>query len=246
METPAATNRSVAAFGSVGMARMLESMRVAQMVARLPEAIYDPGVDPLLQQAAVECFFAHVRSLIEFLKVKPSDSRDFNAGDILSGWAPSVDAAKQARLTNDWLNASRQVMHFSKERVRSEIGPATAVPIDRASLDRMADDVLSVWDDYATQLNHPASAKRADSPSETPAMAEPQPVDRAGYRPIRGRLREVSRVQLSTCPHFSAIGNQPSRIGSGWRVRAADMPVGPPAQPGHADCVAAARMRRRS
>ncbi|MGW6332451.1 hypothetical protein [Nocardia rhamnosiphila] len=158
MENPAPTNRSVAAFGSVGMARMLESMRVAQMVARLPEAIYDPRVDPLLQQAAVECFFAHVRSLIEFLK----DSRDFDAGDILSGWTPSVDAAKQARLKNDWLNASRQVMHFSKERVTSEIGQATAVPIDRASLDRMADDVLSVWDDYATQLNHPASPKRAD------------------------------------------------------------------------------------
>ena len=40
----------------------------------------------------------------------------------------------------------------------------------------------------------------------------PQPVDRAECRPIGVRLREVSRVRLSSCPHFSVIEYQPSRV----------------------------------
>ncbi|MFE3280809.1 hypothetical protein [Nocardia sp. NPDC059239] len=147
---------------SVRVARMMETLRVAEMVSRLPDAVYAPEVDPLLQQAGLESFFNCVRSLIEFLELRRPKPSDFSATDVLPTWSPTVDAATSARLQDDWLNASRQVMHFSKDRVRSEAGPAVEVPSDAASLHRMADDVLGVWDQYADQVGHPLCPKRAD------------------------------------------------------------------------------------
>ncbi|MEU2014051.1 hypothetical protein [Nocardia sp. NPDC019302] len=137
---------------NVPFARMQEAMRVAEMVSRLPDAIFAPDLEPLMHHAAIECFFVHVRGLIEFLGLKVPKQSEFSAADVHPTWVPPTDPARHARLQADWLNASRHVMHFSKERVKSETGPAVDVPADEASLRRMADDVLFVWDELSDQI----------------------------------------------------------------------------------------------
>jgi hypothetical protein len=58
-----------------------EARRVAEMVEKLPAVSYASDTAPLMQQAGVECFFVYVRSMIEFLGVKP-ESRDRKASDL--------------------------------------------------------------------------------------------------------------------------------------------------------------------
>jgi|HubBroStandDraft_3_1064219.scaffolds.fasta_scaffold1032909_2 hypothetical protein len=52
-----------ASFPSPLASLAMEVRRVAEMIEKLPAACYADGVAPLLQQAGVECFFVHVRSL---------------------------------------------------------------------------------------------------------------------------------------------------------------------------------------
>ena len=44
-------------------ATQFEAWRLAEMVHRLPAVIHDPTTPELLKEAALECFFVHVRTL---------------------------------------------------------------------------------------------------------------------------------------------------------------------------------------
>jgi len=95
------------------------------MVHRLPAVIHDPNTPELLKQAALECFFVHVRTLIEFLGgVRPKNSLDRSAQDTLTNtsWTPRLNAPLKARLNDHWQMASQHLLHFSKNA--SAISPA--------------------------------------------------------------------------------------------------------------------------
>jgi hypothetical protein len=118
--------------------------------------IHHPNTPELLKQAALECFFVHVRTLIEFLGgVRPKDSRDWSAQDTLTNtsWTPRLDAPLKARLNDHWEMASQHLVHFSKKRVVDQSGHYVEPKTDRSDLDAIADDVLGVWDQYATESN---------------------------------------------------------------------------------------------
>jgi hypothetical protein len=133
-----------------------EARRIAEMVDRLPAVIWDMDNSELIRQAALECFFVHVRTLIEFLGIRAPDPRDRSARDTLANtnWTPTLDAGLRARLDADWEMVSQHLVHFSKARVLDETGRAVVPSTDRSALERIANDVLAVWDQYATESNH--------------------------------------------------------------------------------------------
>jgi hypothetical protein len=125
------------------------------MIEKLPAVCYANGVVPLLQQAGVECFFVHVRSMIEFLGIK-TDSRDRSAKDILPSWSPPTqggpEAATWTKLYDHWETASKHVMHFSQLRTKQDNGTQVSVPAEQADLEAIADDVFIVWDRFAEEV----------------------------------------------------------------------------------------------
>lgn len=133
-----------------------EAWRIAEMVHRLPVVICDPDTPELLKQAALECFFTHVRTLIEFLGgVRPKSSLDLSAQDTLTNasWTANLDPPLKARLDDHWQMASQHLVHFSKNRVIDTNGHYAEPKTDRQDLEAIADDVLGVWDQYATESN---------------------------------------------------------------------------------------------
>src|SRR5271166_1352032 len=115
-----------------------EAHRSAEMVDRLPAAIFAQGISPLMQLAGMESFFAQARTLIEFLLVKPAGRGDWTARHTLgsnSTWAPNVGALLEKKLITTWTLASQHLMHFSSSR---------AVPLNygQADLEQIADEVL--------------------------------------------------------------------------------------------------------
>jgi hypothetical protein len=128
-----------------------EARRVAEMIEKLPAACYANGVAPLLQQAGVECFFVHVRSMIEFLGVKP-ETRDRKASDLLPNWTPPVDRPTRTRLMGHWTTASQHVMHFGQVRTKQEDGTQVRVAVEQADLEAIADDVLALCDQFAEEV----------------------------------------------------------------------------------------------
>jgi hypothetical protein len=125
------------------------------MVEKLPAVCYDNGAVPLLQQAGVECFFVHVRALLEFLGIK-TDSRDRSAVDILPSWSPpqeiGAEAAVWAQLNGYWVTASRHVMHFTQFRTKGDDGTLARVAIEQTDLEAIANDVLALWDRFADEV----------------------------------------------------------------------------------------------
>ncbi len=94
--------------------------------------------------------------------------------------------------------------------------------------------------------NHALTRRMSGFMHEFEADSEPRPVDRAGCRPIRLRLREVSRGQLSSCPAlFGYAKSAPDRrvaVAAG-RV-AADAPPCSEFRAERRSAAAAARMGR--
>ncbi len=129
-----------------------EASRVAEMIEKLPAVCYANGVVPLLQQAGVECFFVHVRSMIEFLGVKPA-AQDRAASDLLPNWTPPVDQPTRTRLERYWLTASQHVMHFGQVRTKQHGGTQVSVPVEQADLEAIANDVLALWDQFAEDVD---------------------------------------------------------------------------------------------
>lgn len=139
----------------------MEAWRVAEMVNALPREVHDPTLPSLAQQACLDSFFVNVRALIEFLEIKPA-AKDFAASTVLPGWKPRVDAAEKQRLIDVWAVASHQLVHFGSHRVKHDDGTSMPVDVSLEALDRIADDVLTVWDQYATKLDNSWSPRRAD------------------------------------------------------------------------------------
>jgi hypothetical protein len=133
----------------------MEASRVAEMVEKLPAVSSASGVLPLLQQAGVECFFTHVRSMIEFLGIRPQ-SGDRSALDILPSWSPPTengpDAATWTKLNGHWMTATKHVMHFTQLRTKQDDGTQVSVAVEQADLEAIANDVLALWDQLAEDI----------------------------------------------------------------------------------------------
>jgi hypothetical protein len=117
----------------------------------------------LIRQAAGECFFVHVRTLIEFLGIRPPDPRDRSARDTLTNtnWPPTLDAALRARLDADWQMVSQHLVHFSKARVVDETAASSCRAPTAVPWERIANDVHEVWDQNATASNTLLAPHRA-------------------------------------------------------------------------------------
>lgn len=140
-------------FPSSGTALAIEATKVAEMVHRLPSLVNNSAVVQLLQQAALDSFFISVRALVEFLGVHPAP-RDRSAGNLLSTWTPPADQPLLDRLEDHWGIASRHVMHFGQTRTKAEDGTVEKVGVETADLERIADDVLTVWDAFVDAVDN--------------------------------------------------------------------------------------------
>jgi len=170
-----------------------EASRSAEMVQCLPEAIFaQDDISQLMQLAAMELFFAHARTLIEFLLVRPaSDRSDWNARDTLgsdSTWSPDIDSLLKRKLIASWTLASQHVMHFSN-------GRAVSLPQGQADLKEIADEVLLVWDQFAEASNHPDVPHCADFSTFRP-VTDGSAAYRAARHNRRLRLRGGFRCLL--------------------------------------------------
>jgi hypothetical protein len=138
-----------------------EAHRIAEMVDVLPGVIFAPHTSELLCYAGMECFFGSVRTLIEFLLIKPTE----RAGDLTtrhtlcssrSMWEPKyADPYLKGRLGGTWALASKHQAHFTISR------PAE-LRFSEQDLRQIADEVLTVWDQFATASNHPDVPHRAN------------------------------------------------------------------------------------
>lgn len=120
----------------------------AAMIERLPAACFAPGVPGVLQLASIEGFYANARSLIEFLghRSKPHDS---SAKDIDPSWQFPSDPATVKKLESHWQSATKHAVHYTKERVQ------TFVEVNEQTMKNIADDVLTVWDQFAANAPDP-------------------------------------------------------------------------------------------
>jgi hypothetical protein len=149
------TSSASASLPSFGVALALEATKVAEMIEKLPTICYpkDGAIVPLLQQAGVESFFVNVRCLLEFLGIHPAE-RDRSARDLLgSGWKPPVDKPTQDRLHEHWRIATQHTVHFGQVRTKAKDGTVETVPVERADLEAIADDVLTLWDKFVAEIN---------------------------------------------------------------------------------------------
>ncbi|WP_163751334.1 hypothetical protein [Mycolicibacterium helvum] len=134
--------------------------QIAEMLDVLPDAIFRKGASELWQQVGIDAFFSYARTLIEFLMVRPTgDDGDLTAHDVLgtTTWLPDyqADPRLHERLLTVWDLSSKQQGHFS-------IGRAAALVMGRPELDEIADDVLTIWDQFAQTANHPDTPTRAN------------------------------------------------------------------------------------
>jgi hypothetical protein len=170
------------------------------MVAQLPAVITDPQYPAVVRQAALDSFYVHVRTLIEYLEVpKPPQSSprppDFKASGYVQGWTPPTDTARNARLNDYWTDASKHVVHFSQ--VRPLEGEKTDVEI-RA----IADDVLAVWQDLhivATPSDGLVPTKVQLAVLDLSNGASAPVVVAPGDRSLRARLSRMWRSITSRC-----------------------------------------------
>jgi hypothetical protein len=141
---------------SIYSKRLARASVMAEMIEKLPAVLFPddgPGPPLLLWQAGVESFLINVRTMVEFLEIRPPSrfSTDFSAKDLLPTWSPPTqanDAAAWTKLNDHWETASKSVMHLTDFSVQSE-HVAT-----RQLLDQMADDVLTVWERFAKDVEY--------------------------------------------------------------------------------------------
>ena len=116
------------------------------MVEGLPKDCFALGVPRAVQYAAIEGFYANVRSLIEFLGVQGIKRRKnaVYAGQIKPAWKP----VNSPMLRGHWIDATTHAMHFTEDRFQP-------IEVDQEALEKVAKDVLAVWDQFATMANDP-------------------------------------------------------------------------------------------
>jgi hypothetical protein len=118
----------------------------AAMVEGLPKDCFAQGLPRAVQYAAIEGFYANVRSLIEFLGVQGIKRRGNSviAEKIVTGWKPVNNRV----LKDHWIAASMHAVHFTKDRFEP-------FEVDQQALEKVAKDVLAVWDQFAAMANDP-------------------------------------------------------------------------------------------
>jgi hypothetical protein len=141
----------------VRWAQSIEASRVMEMVAGLPAQMRDERLPDIVRLACLEAFLVHVRSMVEFFGVRRPNSRDFTAKSLVPDWKPPVDAEME-RLNGYWATASQQVMHFSNFRTLQPDGAWLMLTPEDPIVDAMSDDLLTVWDRFATALDDPQIA----------------------------------------------------------------------------------------
>jgi hypothetical protein len=165
---------------SIYSKRLARASVMAEMIEKLPAVLFpDEGPRPplLLWQAGIESFFINVRTMVEFLGIRPpSRATDFSAKDVAHTWSPPTmtgdDAATWTRLNDHWDTASKSVMHLTNFSVQSNVVPT------RQLLDEIADDVLTLWERFAEHVEYrPRLWRRgqdkAFKPDGTQAFAGP-------------------------------------------------------------------------
>lgn len=131
-------------------------MGIAAAVKVLPDHMFNTSYPVVMQQAAIESFYVNVRTLIEFLGVRPAKG-DVSAADTLPlGWTPTLSQPERAELLRHWDDASKHLVHFSKLRT------TVTVDTEEPAIRRMADNVLAVWDQFAVASAHGLVPLRAD------------------------------------------------------------------------------------
>ena len=58
----------------------------------------------------------------------------------------------QDRLHEHWRIATQHAMHFGQVRTRAEDGTVETVAVERADLEAIVDDVLTVWDKFVEDI----------------------------------------------------------------------------------------------
>ncbi|WP_431236730.1 hypothetical protein ACQ86B_17520 [Mycolicibacterium aichiense] len=91
--------------------------------------------------------------MIEFLGIKTAGKGDASAARLDPAWSPPGNPATVKALTAHWELATKHVVHFSNQ---SHVWKS----LNRRRLDFIADDVLTVWDDYAAIAAHPMIQRR--------------------------------------------------------------------------------------
>ena len=139
---------------SIYSKRLMRASVMAEMIEKFPAVLFpDEGPRPplLLWQAGIESFLINVRTMVEFLGIRPPSQfpTDFSAKDVLPTWSPPTqtgdDAATWTRLNDHWDTASKSVMHLTDFSVQSDVVPT------RQLLEEIADDVLTLWERFAEQ-----------------------------------------------------------------------------------------------
>ncbi|MGV0875182.1 AAA family ATPase [Mycolicibacterium sp. XJ879] len=132
----------------------MEAARTAAMVAQLPAVISDRQFPYIVRQAALDSFYMHVRTLIEYLEIPRTKSpkhqqppQDFKASSVVAAWTAPTDAIRNTRLNDYWTDASKHFVHFSQ--LRPEQTEKT-----QAEIHAIADDVLEVWNELAAVSTH--------------------------------------------------------------------------------------------
>lgn len=135
----------------------MEATHLCAKVKVLPDHIFkNPSPYPVVVQTAlVESFYVSVRTLLEFLGVRP-DGRDVGAATTLTGWTPNLTLAEKDQLLVHWDTVSKHLVHFSHARTR----PVNA---EEAEVRQLATDVLAVWDQFATASKHGLVPLAADN-----------------------------------------------------------------------------------
>lgn len=129
---------------SVGMIRELPPFAGEDSTVRQPGAV---------RVACLEAFLMHVRAICDFLCCRPDAlvrASDFSARDFVPDWQPTPpDAAK--RLAATWVIASREIAHFSRDRLQANPAEPELHDTTIVALETMAADVQAVWDAFLGQ-----------------------------------------------------------------------------------------------
>ena len=127
------------------------------MIRELPRyAAYDSTVDlqGTVRVACLEAFLIHVRAVTDFLCCRPDarqSSDDFSARTFVPNWQPKPsDAAQQLRAA--WVVASREIAHFSRDRLQANPEEPEFYDTSLAALQAIATAAEAVWQEFIEAL----------------------------------------------------------------------------------------------
>ena len=113
------------------------------MVTALPELYHDDNLPVMAQHACLEAFLVNARLLTDFL-TREGDGRDFSAWDLATNWTPDPGPSERLR-SGAWIIASRQVVHFSRERLQDPTLPLEHIDTSLEALSAIRDDIRALY-----------------------------------------------------------------------------------------------------